>query len=154
MVRPGPAGEGGAILLLTIGYVMIAIALIVVAVDASAFFLSRRALAALADGAAVAGAQAEDSNRLYVSGAGSDLPLTQEEVRTEVTSYLAGRDVMTSHPRLQLSDVGTDGRTVTVSLTDDKPLAFLAVLNSFTAAFPGGTARIEVRARARAPVTP
>jgi hypothetical protein len=146
--------EQGTILLLTIGYALIAIALVVVAVDASAFFLSRRALAGLADGAAVAGTHAEDGNQIYRAGTGADLPLTPVGVRTEVTSYLDSRDAGTAYPRLQLADVGTDGRTVSVSLTDDKPLPFLALINSITGAFPGGTARIAVTARARAPVSP
>ncbi len=146
------SSDDGAIMLLTIGYALIAIALIIVAVDASAFFLSRRALAGLADGAAVAGTHAEDGNRLYTTGAGSDLPLTSDGVRAAVVGYLTTRD--TGYPRLQLGDVGTDGVTVSVVLTDDKPLPFLTMINALTGTFPGGTARIEVTARARAPVTP
>lgn len=159
-MRRSPAGsrwrtsarDDGSILLLTISYALIAIALVIVAVDASAFFLSRRALAALADGAAVAGTHAEDGNRIYVAGAGADLPLTSDGVRSEVVSYLTARD--SGYPRLRLGDVGTDGVTVSVGLTDDKPLPFLSMINELTGAFPGGTARIEVTARARAPVTP
>lgn len=146
--------EEGTILLVTIGYMMIAIALIVVAVDASAFFLSRRALAALADGAAVAGTHAEDGDSLYTAGTGADLPLTADGVRAEVVRYLASRDPAGSSPRSALAGVDTDGRTVTVSLREDKPLPFLSLINSITGAFPGGTAAIAVTARARAPVTP
>lgn len=150
---PGPPADSGAILLLTIGYALIAMALIVVAVDASAFFLSRRALASLADGAAVAGTHAEDGNRIYQVGTGADLPLTVDGVRSEVVSYLTARDQAAADSAVSIAEVGTDGRTVSVSLAQDKPLPFLGLVNSITGAFPGGTARIEVTARARAPIT-
>lgn len=154
-----PARDDGAILLLTIGYALIAIALIVVAVDASAFFLSRRSLAALADGAAVAGTHAEDADQIYAgtitgTGSGADLPLAADGVRAHVVRYLADRDTGSAPSELYLADVGTDGRTVSVSLAEDKALPFLGLINSVTGAFPGGTARIEVTARARAPLGP
>ncbi|MEP6462092.1 MAG: pilus assembly protein TadG-related protein [Frankiaceae bacterium] len=146
--------DHGSILLLTIGYALIAIALIVVVVDASAFFLSRRALSALADGAAVAGTHAEDGNEIYAAGTGTTVPLTDDGVRSEVDGYLAARETAAAYPHLQLADLGTDGTTVSVSLREDKPLPFLALIGDLTGAFPGGTARIDVTARARAPVTP
>lgn len=146
--------DRGAILLLTIGYVLIAVTLVIVVVDVSAFFLSRRALAALADGAAVAGTSAEDGRRLYGSGPGAQLPLDALGVRSAVSDYLIDRDAGTAYPHLQVREVTTDGGTVSVVLTEDKPLPFLSVVNSITGTFPGGTAQILVAAHARAPITP
>lgn len=154
--RDAPRGsdQSGQILLLALAYVLIAIGLVVVSVDASAFFLSRRALVALADGAALAGTHAEDATVLYGSGAGADVPLGSTQVRTAVAAYVDARDPAASFANLQLLDAETDGRTVTVTLSEDKPLRFLAVVSKLTGAFPGGTATITVVARARAPVTP
>jgi len=148
------ARDEGQIILVAIAYTLIAASLVIVAVDASAFFLSRRALAALADGASVAGTHAENAGVLYGTGPGSDLPLDPAGVRAEVAGYLDVRDAVTAYPNLQLLDAATDGHTVTVMLSEDKPLRFLTLVSKLTGAFPGGTARITVRARARAPVTP
>lgn len=142
--------------MLIIGYALIAIALVVVAVDASAFFLAERSLAALADGAAVAGTHAEDEGALYGGGApaAGDLPLLGEQVQREVAAYLAARDATTAYPNLKLAEASTDGVTVTVTLTEDKPLPFLGLVSQLTGAFPGGTARVAATANARAPITP
>lgn len=148
--------DAGQLMILVIGYALIAAALVVVVVDASAFFLARRSLGALADGAAVAGTRAEDQGALYGGGAlaGGRLPLAAAEVRLEVSAYLAARDADPAYPNLALAEASTDGVTVNVVLTSDKPLPFLRLVNRLTGAFPGGTARVQASARAQAPVRP
>ncbi len=153
MTRRRPRGDDGQLLLLIAIYALIAAALVVVAVDASAFFLSRRALASLADGAAVAGTRAENAGALYAGGSRTELPLSVDGVRQEVTRYIADRDAITSYPGLQILDASTDGGTVTVMLSEDKPLPFLPLVSKLTGAFPDGTVRITVVARARAPIS-
>jgi len=143
--------EDGQITLLIIFYTLIAAAMVIVAVDASAFFLTQRGLSSVADGAAVSAAQALDADALYAGRAGDELPLEAAGVRAAVATYLEDHAVATTYPSLQVAEAGTDGETVTVTLTEDKKLPFVALVSAITSAFPGGTARVEVTAHARSP---
>lgn len=144
-------GDDGQVTLLIIVYTLVAAAMVIVAVDASAFFLAQRGLSSVADGAAVSAAQALDADALYAGKAGEDLPLEEAGVRAAVAGYLTDHEVGAAYPTLQLAEAGTDGETVTVTLTYDKKLPFLPLVSSLTNAFPGGTVRVEVTARARSP---
>jgi len=143
--------DDGQVTLLIIVYTLVAAAMVIVAVDASAFFLAQRGLSAVADGAAVSAAQALDVDALYAGRAGADLPLDEAGVRVAVASYLADRELGATYLTLQVIEAGTDGATVTVTLTYDKKLPFLPMVSALTSAFPGGTVRVEVTARARSP---
>jgi hypothetical protein len=68
-----------------------------------------------------------------------------------VAGYLEDHAVATTYPSLQVAEAGTDGETVTVTLTEDKKLPFVALVSAITSAFPGGTVRVEVTAHARSP---
>ncbi|SNQ50459.1 conserved hypothetical protein [Frankia canadensis] len=61
------AADGGTILILTLGYLMVAAMLVVVVTDVSAVYLARRSVASAADGAALAAAQRIDENAVYTS---------------------------------------------------------------------------------------
>jgi uncharacterized membrane protein len=68
--------EEGSILVLTLGYAVVLLALVLVVVDASAVFLARRGLASACDGASLSAAQSVDTGRVYASGvSGVSLPL-------------------------------------------------------------------------------
>ncbi len=54
--RRAAAGEEGSILPLTLGYVVLALVLVLVCVDATSLYLAQKRVDALADGAALAGA--------------------------------------------------------------------------------------------------
>jgi len=43
--------------------------------------------------------------------------------------------VATTYPSLQVAEAGTDGETVTVTLTEGKKLPFLALVLALTSAF-------------------
>jgi len=146
-----PSSEDGSVLLLILVYTLIAAAMVVVAVDASAFFLTQRGLSSVADGAAVSAVQALDENVLYAGNAGADLPLDPAGVRAAVAGYLDDHAIATTYPTLRVAEAGTDGQTVTVTLTYDKKLPFLTLVSSLTGAFPDGMVRVEVTARARSP---
>lgn len=144
--------DGGQLLILLVGYALIAAALIVVAVDVSAVVLTRRALSSLADGAALAGVQAADQTALYTRPPAGALPLEPSAVAAAVADYLARRDSTVHYPGLQLLAADSDGVSVTVRLRVDKPLPFLALVHRVSGAFPGGSTAITVQASARAPV--
>lgn len=144
-------GDDGSLILLICVYTLIAAAMVVVAVDASAYFLTQRGLSGVADGAAVSAAQALDKDALYAGHSDGELPLDPAGVRAAVASYLDDRQLTVTYPTLSVAEAGTDGRTVTVTLTEDKKLPFLPLVSSLTGAFPNGIVRLQVTARARAP---
>ena len=110
--RTRRASEEGTILLLTLGLVALGLSLIVVVIDVSSVFLARRSLLAACDGAALAGAQALDADRLYRQGAHGRIPVGDDDVSQAVTDYTqAASDDVPG----QSFAVSTDGVTVTVT---------------------------------------
>jgi uncharacterized membrane protein len=109
------ARDGGTILTLTLGYLVVAAMLAVVVTDVSAVYLARRSVASAADGAALAAAQRLDEASLYsgstgsTGGAGSDLPLA--DVQAAVSTYQQEEDPSGA---TQLSGTLVDGVTVEV----------------------------------------
>lgn len=77
--RPVPIGDGdgdgGTIMLLTLGYLVVALMLVAVVVDVSAVFLARRSLASDCDAASIAAAQQVSQRPLYQGGDGPRLVL-------------------------------------------------------------------------------
>lgn len=71
-------------MVLTLGFIVICILAVAVVVDASAVFLQRRSLQAVADSAALAGAQAIDVQAYYERGASGGITLDPDQVRTVV----------------------------------------------------------------------
>jgi hypothetical protein len=79
-IRRVASDDDGQITLLVIGYVGIALLLIVAGIDASKVFLAQRALSSAADSAALAAAQGVDTHALYTGPGitcGTILPLDQ-----------------------------------------------------------------------------
>ncbi len=149
--RSRPSGDGGSLLLLVIGYAVIAMAFVAVAVDVSAMFLARRGLAAVADGAAVAAASAVDADALYAGRGGDTLPLSDDRVRGAVEQYLAASDVGSRYSDLQVLEASTDGVTVTVSVQETQTLTFLRLVGRLSGPYADGRVPVRATARARAP---
>lgn len=85
--------ESGQISLLIIGCCALIGLLAVVVVNSSATFLQKQRLADLADGAALAGADAVQAEQIYTKGISRDLPLNSLSARKAAVSYLAGNDL-------------------------------------------------------------
>jgi uncharacterized membrane protein len=126
-------GDDGTILLLTLGYVVVVLALVAVVVDVSAVFLARRALAADCDGAALAAAQSVDTDMLYRQGSPTpELPLAR--VQDAVAGYPVGDGVQLSAGLSNGSDVTVSGRrTVQLPLVRFLGLGSVDVVASATA---------------------
>lgn len=77
--------EDGSVLLLTLGYALLAIALILVSVCATDLYIAQKRLDALADAAALAGA---DGFTVVVEGNAVHADLTDDGVRTEAEALL------------------------------------------------------------------
>ena len=113
--------ERGSILLLGIGFVAVCLMAVVVTVDASAAFVQRRELMAVADAAALAGAQSIDFEEYYRTGATIGTRLDPPRV-----AMVARRQVaLAQDPQIAFENVTTDGITVRVRLSRPLELPFL-----------------------------
>jgi uncharacterized membrane protein len=103
--------EEGSILILTLGYAVLAIAVILVCVDATSLYLAQKRLDALADAAALAGA---DGFVLVVDGEEPRAELTEDGVREQADALVA--DVGAG---ATVVDAGTpDGVSARVTVAD------------------------------------
>ncbi|KIP95851.1 hypothetical protein RU09_00360 [Microbacterium sp. MEJ108Y] len=116
------AGEDGSVLLLTLGYALLAVALIFMSVCATDLYISQKRLDAIADAAALAGA---DGFTLALDGEAAHADLTDQGVRDQVEALLAALPAAVTLE----SASSPDGRSsrVTVATTWSPPLASLFV---------------------------
>jgi len=114
--NPGAANEEGSTLLLTIFYGFVSLALILVVVAATSLYLERKRLFTLADGAALAGAEAFQFGAVERGTTDADRALDAADVQGAVTDYLA-----LPHEEfegLTMSQaLSSDGHSATVSLS-------------------------------------
>lgn len=101
--------EDGSVLILTLGYALLAIALIFVVVGATSLYISQKQLDAVADSAALAGA---DGFTLHVDSGVASATLTDANVRRQAVQIV---DVS---PGVYLIDAMTpDGVSARVTVT-------------------------------------
>jgi hypothetical protein len=146
----GQQRERGQISLLIIGFTLIALMLIVGAVDVTAVQLARTRLLDAADAAALDASDAMDNGSAYRGGLQSAISLTDASVRRSAMGYLAVEPRPHGISSWVMAD-GTgspDGQTAVIRLrgTADIPIAA-----SVMAAF-GGSVNITVESRARSVV--
>ncbi|GAA3762132.1 hypothetical protein GCM10022240_13410 [Microbacterium kribbense] len=84
LIRRG--GDDGSILPLTLGYVLLALAAVLVCTDATSMYLAQKQLDALADSAALAGA---DGFTLSLAGTDATARLTDAGVREQASALIA-----------------------------------------------------------------
>ncbi|MFE6255897.1 pilus assembly protein TadG-related protein [Agromyces sp. NPDC057865] len=107
--------ETGSTLLLTIGYCVLGLAIILVVASATTLYLERKRLFTVADGAALAAAEAWALESVRVEGDRLTLDLTDADVQRAAADYLASAAT-------DLDDVvivnasSSDGRSATVTL--------------------------------------
>jgi hypothetical protein len=144
--------DGGQIMILILGYALIAIVLVVVAVDVTAVYLARTQLLDAADATALDAADAADRPTVYQQGVGPDVPLSDLTVRAAATAYLSSYQPPGRIEQVRLDDeTGTpDGRTAVVQLT---AVVRLPLLGPVVRAWSGGVT-VTVESQARADVDP
>ncbi|TNM37423.1 hypothetical protein FHP29_16465 [Nocardioides albidus] len=111
-------GQRGSSTPLVLAFTAIVLLLVAVVVDASAAYLARQRLNALADGAALQGAdlgaQGADA---YAGGlAAGDLAISRAEAESAVHAYLRDAGAATAHPGLRAT-VRVEGERLVVELT-------------------------------------
>jgi Flp pilus assembly protein TadG len=121
-------GDEGSVLLLGVGLVVVCLLAIVAVADASSAFLQRQRLFAVADAAAVAGAQAIDLPAYYAQGATAATRLEPAAVSTTVNRHLTRAQASRSIPGLTVTRIWSDGRQVVVGLRSPLRLPFLSGL--------------------------
>jgi putative Flp pilus-assembly TadE/G-like protein len=125
------AAEGGQALVLLIGLVVLVLMVLALGWDTSNWFLGHRALANLADGAAVAAANDVDTRTWYMSG-GRSVRVAEERARATVVAYLAesAGDSGVAGARLGSVQVvpGEGGPEVTVSVAAPARAGLLRLL--------------------------
>jgi uncharacterized membrane protein len=136
--------DDGTVLLLVLGFAIVAMLLVAVVVDVSALYLARRSLASAADAAAIAGVQMVDERAAYSGEASQRLPLDVLGSRAAVERHLADMNLYRRFDGLAAAvDTRPDATQVTLSADIRLPFAppWLA----------GGVVRIDATAVATAP---
>ena len=120
--------DEGSVLVLTLGFAVVIMAFVGVVVDASKLFLTRRALASVADGAALSAAQDVDMVGVYRGTAGGPLPISAPRAVADVTRYVAEAAAQTGLTDLHVLAVKVDASGVTVSLSGRAMLPLVGVV--------------------------
>ncbi len=139
--------EHGSTTVLIIGFAVVLLMLIAVVVDASAAYLQRQGLDNLADGAALAGADAGASGEdVYTQGVDEErLRLFADSARAGVADYLARSGAHGDYPGLRF-DVRVDAANRAVTVRLHAPLELpLTVPGSPEQAVIGATGSAIVR---------
>jgi len=111
------AADDGSILPLTIFYGVFSLVLILLVVAATSLYLERKRLFTLADGAALAGAEAFPLDAVSLDGSSLVATLDSADVRTAVSNYLASSPAET-FDALQIREADSaDGVSATVRLS-------------------------------------
>ena len=105
--------ERGQTSLLIVGFFLVAVLLVVVVVDASAAYLRRQELDALADGAALAAADGIQGAQVYEQGLGERAAIDPGLARAYVADYLDRMGARRDHPGL-VPEVTVRGDSVQV----------------------------------------
>ena len=137
MSRPPEEGQTG---LLVVGFFLLATLLVVVVVDASAAYLRRQQLDAVADGAALAAADAIHNEHVYEHGLGAQAPIDPGAARRHVAAHLQMIGARREYPRLTYQ-VRTTAESVRVRVSTPLELPF---------APPGWAERVRVTGTAAA----
>ncbi len=114
--------------MLVIGMVPILFLIVAVGTDAAVLFSHRRALAATAEAAALAGAQSADLAKLYAGKATAGLPLDCRQAQQVIAKQLRVASVDVRAGRVELDRTTCDGRKVSVRLRSTARLPFVATL--------------------------
>ncbi len=132
--------DRGSVLILGVGLIAVVLLAVAVLADASVAFLQRQQLFALADAAALAGAQAIDLDAYYADGASAATRLDAVAVPGRVRAHLERSRAADAIDGLVVDHITSDGQRVVVALSAPLLLPFL----------PGfADARVAVEARSQ-----
>ena len=126
-------GEGGQTTVLIVGFAVVALLMVGVAVDASAAYLRRQGLDNVADGAALAAADGVQGRQVYEGGLGERARIDPEVARLYVAEYLRGTGAAQRYPGLRWSvEAGAERVVVRLAAPLELPIALPGLGRSAT----------------------
>jgi uncharacterized membrane protein len=135
--------DDGTILLFLVGLVVVLALTVATVIDVSHLYLSRRAIVAAADAAALAGAQGINAPAVYAGRAVGTVPLTRSAVSREIRDYVRSGALPARFADFRVDRISTNGRWVQVAVSAQVRLPFF---NAVT----GSPRGVRVAAVARA----
>ena len=139
--------DQGSVLILLLGFAVLALVLVGVVADLSKVFLAKRSLASTADGAAIAAAQAIDLEALYTGSVDlGSLPIDARAAEAAARGHLAGDGSAIAYDAFALDLVEATPIQVEVQVSARVALIFGAFF-----AGPDGV-RLSASATARSPL--
>ena len=93
--------DSGQVSVMIIGFFILVTMLMAVVIDASAAYLRRTSMNNVADGAALAAADAVQGEQVYTSGLDRDAPIDATVARAYVATYLADSGALADYPGLR-----------------------------------------------------
>ena len=122
--------ERGSVMVLGLGLAVAALMVITLAVNVSSVWIARHSLDSVADGCALAAAQAVDVEVIYRDGVTSRIPLNQTLARQYVASYLAKGNVRSQFTNFTVRSVRVTRNQVRVEVQALAPLPFGYLIGS------------------------
>jgi hypothetical protein len=116
--------DKGSILLFGIGLSVAGLMIATVSINVASIWVTRNVLDGIADGAALAAAQAVNTDAIYRDGLGTNLRLNENAARTKVNQYVATANVRTQVDQFSVRSVVVSGATVTVTVQATPRTAF------------------------------
>ena len=116
--------ERGSIMVLGLGLSIAALMVITLAVNVSSMWVARHSLDSVADGCALAAAQAVDVQAIYRHGVTSRIPLNQTLARKYVASYLEKGNVRGQFTNFTVRSVRVTQSQVRVEVQALAPMPF------------------------------
>jgi hypothetical protein len=95
-----------------------------VAINVAAIWTTRNILDGIADGAALAAAQAIDADAVYRDGIGTRLRISENSARARVRDYVRAADADAQVQQFSIRAVTVSGTSVTVTVQAKPNLAF------------------------------
>jgi hypothetical protein len=117
--------DEGSVLVLAIGFMVLVILTATTAVDIASMWVTRSALDAMSDGAALAGAQAIDVSRVYAVGVGDRLRIDPAGARSRVHAYVAAARLQAPDVSIVAIEVRDTSVKVTLKAPSRLPFGYL-----------------------------
>ncbi len=118
------SSDEGSILVFGIGLSIAGLMIATVSINVASIWITRNVLDGIADGAALAAAQAIDVDSVYQQGMGTNLRLSENLARTRVREYVTTANVGSQVQQFFVRSVVVSGTAVTVTVQASPRTAF------------------------------
>ena len=123
-LRKSCLSEEGSILLFGIGLSITGLLIATISINVSSLWVTRNVLDGIADGAALAAAQAVDVDAIYQDGLGANLRLNENSARAKVNQYVSAANVRSQVDQFSVRSVVISGTAVKVTVQAKPRTAF------------------------------